>query len=439
MNVSRTLLAAGILTAAATSASALEVEVGGQVNRAIMYVQDGYSFEANDGTAILGRGSDTEYYHVDNRNSPTRFNLGATQRLFEGWTAGALIEIGAYSNSSSDVEPANKSTSGELEQRITDAFIDSPYGKITVGRGEGAAYNTARRDYSGTGVISFRNPGLIGGSLYYKLKDSSVKTQFNADGSFQDRQNFTEDELRGADGAGRVNRTTIAGSIRDYNFEGRHDRIRYDSPRIGPVTLSASVGHKSGGDGEGHESIMQVGLRSGLRAPGGRVLVGLGYSRAERTNVDPSVAFDPDPGVSPYVRKYGGSVSYFHSDTGLNLTLAAVNDSAERTTSETEGNFSSTRSELGQFRYVKLGYRPNRTHAFDIHYGETMNRNKDDEKGSVIGVGYVWSPMDMFDAYAGAKIHSFERGFWCTESGRTCYSPEYEDITIVTTGVRVKF
>ncbi|MFO7992850.1 MAG: porin [Marinobacter sp.] len=430
MNFSKSLLAAGVFSIAASPASALEVEVGGQVNRAVMYVEDGYSFEADDGTGIIGQGSDTEFYHVDNRNSPTRFNFGATQRLFEGWTAGAVIEIGAFANASNDVNPVEKNTGAELDERITDAFVDSPYGKLTLGRGEGAAYNTARRDYSGTGVVSFRNPGLIGGSLYYALKDSSVRTSFNADGSFDGSRNFTDDELRGDEGTGRVNRTTIAGSIRDYNFEGRHERIRYDSPRIGPATISVSAGH----DGDnGNNSVLQAGVKSGLRAPGGRLLVGVGYSRATVNREAPSGSDDPD------INTYGGSVSYFHSDTGLNLTLAAVNRAEELTEDEATGTFSSTRSELGQFRYAKLGYRPNRTHAFDIHYGETLNRNKDDEKGSVIGVGYVWSPVDMFDAYAGAKIHSFERGFWCTSSGRTCYSPEYEDITIVTTGLRVKF
>lgn len=169
------------------------------------------------------------------------------------------------------------------------------------------------------------------------------------------------------------------------------------------------------------------------------MLVGLGYSRATRNSDDPSASFDPDSGVDPDITNYGGSASYFHSDTGLNLTLAAVNYEAELTTEEKEGLFSSTRSELGQFRYAKLGYRPNRQHAFDIHYGETMDRNKDDEKATVVGVGYVWSPTEMFDVYAGAKIHGFERAEWCTTSGRTCYNPKYEDIKIVTTGLRVKF
>lgn len=416
MRFSKTLLAAGIFSIAASPASALEVEVGGQVNRAIMYAKDGYN--ANE----LGLGSDTEIYHVDNRNSPTRFNIGGTQRIIDGWTAGALIEVGVFANASNDVDPAQKNTGPEIDERITDAFLDTPYGKLTVGLGEGAAYNAGRRDYSGTGVISFRNPSLIGGELRFALKPFPA--------SFRSRPNRTPPETNPFDEANPFgNEVSISGSIRDYNFEGRHNRIRYDSPRIGPVTISVSAGHD--GD-DGQDSILQMGLKSGLRVPGGRMLIGAGYSRATQ-NIDNLSSDDPD------VNTYGGSVSYFHSDTGLNLSLAAVNRAEKLTPEEATDTFDATDSELGQFRYVKLGYRPNRTHAFDVHYGETRDRNKNDEKGSVIGVGYVFSPTDLFDAYAGAKIHSHERAQWCTTSGNTCYAPEYEDIVLVTTGLRVKF
>lgn len=416
MRFSRSLLAAGLFSIAASPTQALEVEVGGQVNRAIMFVKDGYN--ANE----LGLGSDKEFYHVDNRNSPTRFNIGGTQRITEGWTAGALIEVGVFANASNDVDPAQKNTGPEIDERITDVFVDSPYGKLTLGMGEGAAYNSGRRDYSGTGVISFRNPSLIGGELRFALKPFPS--------SFRSRPNRTPPETNPFDEANPFgNEVSISGSIRDYNFEGRHQRIRYDSPRIGPVTISASAGHD--GD-DGQDSVLQLGVKSGLRVPGGRVLIGAGYSRSTQNNDNLS----PD---DPDVNTYGGSVSYFHSDTGLNLTVAAVNRAEELTPEEAVDTFDATDTELGQFRYVKFGYRPNRTHAFDIHYGETRDRNKNDEKGSVVGVGYVYSPTDLFDAYAGAKVHSHERAEWCTTSGNTCYAPQFEDITIVTTGVRVKF
>lgn len=429
MRFSKSILAAGVMGLVALPASALEVKVGGQINRAVMFAEDGYA------RGNLDQGSKTEIYHIDNRNSPTRFYLGAVQRLTEEWTAGSLIEIGAFSNASNEVDPNNKTIDPRLDLRITEMFIDSPYGKVTVGRGEGAAYNAGRRDYSGTGVVSFRNPGLIGGSLRYRLKDSSFSQNFDADGNFEGNVNWKED---GNVPQANRNSASVIGSIRDFNFEGRHERIRYDSPYIGPVTLSASIGHDSSSDSDRHNTIMQVALRSGLRAPGGRVLLGLGYSKATRSGDVSGEPFDPDPSVNVDINTYGGSASYFHSDTGLNITFAAVNREADITSDTANNNFTANDSGLAKFRYLKLGYRPNRQHAFDIHYGETLDRLRESEKGSVIGAGYVWSPTQMFDLYSGAKIHSFERQ-WCTGSGRTCYNPKYDDITIVTTGIRMKF
>jgi len=331
MGSPKSILAVAVSSLIAVPAVAAEFDVGGQVNRAVMFVEDGYA------AGYLGVGSSTEFYHVDNRNSPTRFHVGGTQRLMEGWTAGALVEVGVFSNPSNDVDPANKSIDGEFDQRITDAFIDTPYGKITVGRGEGAAYNAGRVDYSGTGVVSFRNPSYLGGNLNYELKDSSYKRKFDANGNFTGTEAFDLQE-------GDNNRTTISGSIRDFNFENRHDRIRYDSPRIASMVLSISTGHGTGS--EGHESISQVGLKSGLRVPGGRMLMGLGYSIATRNRGELDQRFDPDSGVNPDIKTYGGSMSYFHSATGFNVSLAAVNYKADLTTDEKTGTFSSTRSEL---------------------------------------------------------------------------------------------
>ncbi|PRB80869.1 porin [Pseudomonas sp. MYb185] len=423
MKLSRMVMLSSIFSLPVLPALALEVEIGGQINRAAMYVEDGYSEN------FRGLGSNSELYHVDNRNSPSRINVRGTQRLLDGWTAGALLETGMYSNLSTDVSPQDKSTSGELEQRITDGFVDSPFGKITLGRGEGAAYATGRRDYSGTGVISFRHPGLIGGGLYFDETRKSVITNRNASG------NVTSVGPPAPDS--NPNKVSIIGSIRDFNFEGRHDRIRYDSPRMGPVTLSVSTGHGTGE--QSHNSILEVGARAGVRVLGGRALAGLGYSRAKRNSADPSVSFDPDDSsFDPNVRTYGGSVSWI-AENGINVTFAALNRVEKQTEASKTGNLTHNRSELAKFRYVKLGYRPSRKHAFDVHWGVTKDRNKVGDVGTVIGAGYVWSPTHMFDAYAGAKVHSFKRKSWETFSGRTSYDLEYEDISVLTTGIRVKF
>jgi len=419
MELSKTGLLSSIISLSAlsvTPAMALDIKVGGQINRAFMHVDDGYSENSR------GLGSSSEYYHVDNRNSPTQIHLSVTQKLLEGWTAGAYIARGFYEDPSTEVSPDDKSIAGELDQRITEGFVDSPFGKLTVGRGEGAAYGAGRADYSGTGVISFRHPALIGGGMYFNETRKSLVTSTNRAGAIT--------SIEAPEPDSNPNKVSIVGSIRDFNFEGRHDRIRYDSPRIGPVTLSASAG--KGTDDASKDDIYEVGARSGLRTPGGRALIRVGYSLAKRDLEGPNAPRDTD------VSNYGGSISWL-ADNGINVTFAAVNRVEKQSEASKTANLTHNRSELAKFRYVKLGYRPSRQHAFDVHWGVTKDRNKVGDVGTVIGAGYVWSPKQMLDIYAGAKIHSFERKNWATFSGRTSYDLEYDDITIVTTGVRFKF
>jgi len=403
-----------------TPSSSLDVRLSGQVNRAVMFADQGYDSDSR------GDGSSQEFYHVDNRNSPTRFNIQGNYRLMQDWSAGAEFEVDFMSNSSLDVTPNQKSISAELRQRKMQVFIDGPYGKLSIGQGEGAAFGAGRADLSGTGVISFRHPGLIGGRLFFD--DVKKSTQ---------RNNNTQSVTPSTN---NLNRTSIIGGIRDLNFEGRYDRLRIDSPRLGAAVLSASIGQKSRGtvedDGSDFQqsTVAEIGMRAATRVFGGRAIARAGYSRANDREKDPDNSrFDP------IVTTIGGSVSFL-ANNGFNISFAALNRSEELLTADKACNTTcQNRSELAKFRYIKLGYRPNNQHAFDIHFGETIGRNKNGDVGSVYGVGYVWSPIAAVDVYAGAKVHSFKRDPWSTGTGVTTYRPKYEDITIVTSGMRVKF
>ncbi len=77
--------------------------------------------------------------------------------------------------------------------------------------GDGAANGNIERDLSGTNVVSFANPALIGGAL-----------------SFIDR------------GAG--DEVALKSAMSDQDFESRYDRLRYDAPSLGPVNLSVTKG-----------------------------------------------------------------------------------------------------------------------------------------------------------------------------------------------------
>jgi predicted porin len=327
-----TLMVGGCLLAFTLPASALDVELSGQVNRALMYADDG---------------ENSELYNVDNTNSSTRFRIRGTQELTESLTAGARFEVEFQSNPSNDVSPTEKNVDAEFGERYMEVFLSGDFGTVYLGQGDGAANGNMERDLSGTGVISWRNPTLLGGSI-----------QFHEDG---------------------VAGPSISSTMSNLDFESRYDRVRYSTPELGPVTLAVSAGSK------GDESdVYEVGARLDTRAIGGRLIAAAGYSVEQK----PTIAGDEET--------MGGSVSWL-ADSGFNVSAAySVQEDEDPSNPESD------------FAYLKLGYRAG-VHAFDIHYGVANDRQLLGDESTVYGVGYVWTPVKWANLYAGAKIHSLDR------------------------------
>lgn len=131
MHARKTLLAAATgaaLLAFGTPLQAqqgLEVKITGQVNRAIMSMDDGI---------------DRETAHVDNDNGSTRFRFVGSGDVAPGSRAGILWEIEYQSNPSNDVTLADRSLSGpDFDERHIDLFFATPWGKLSFGQGDGAA------------------------------------------------------------------------------------------------------------------------------------------------------------------------------------------------------------------------------------------------------------------------------------------------------------
>src|SRR3990170_4024302 len=78
MQKKRLLVAASLaLTAASAHAQGIEVKLSGQVNRGVMFVDDGVQSDA---------------FHVDNDNSSTRFRFTGTGEVSPGLKAGLVFE-----------------------------------------------------------------------------------------------------------------------------------------------------------------------------------------------------------------------------------------------------------------------------------------------------------------------------------------------------------
>ena len=178
----------------------VKLDLGLQINRALMYADDGIT---------------NETFFVDNDNSSTRFSLKAQSNLDDKISVGALFEAEYQSNPSNLVDMETKTTaSPTLDERKMEAWISSKeYGRLTIGQGSGAADGNMERQLSGTAIINWPNPTLVGGAL-----------KFGGTGP------------------------TIKSTMSNLDFEGRYDRLRYDTPKFGPISLAVSQGTNKGND-----------------------------------------------------------------------------------------------------------------------------------------------------------------------------------------------
>lgn len=237
------------------------LQLSGQVNRGVLYVDDG---------------NESEFLHVDNDNSSTRIRFVGVGRYNESISAGTVIEVQHESNSTANIliDGSSPGSSDSFTERKLELYFDhAQFGRIWLGQGDTASNGTSEVDLSKTGVIAYSGiADLAGGIQFGGLAVDAAGNPINATNP-------------------RIN-TVFS------NFDGlsRDDRIRYDTPTFSGFQLSASHADSRKSD---------VAARfSGDVGAGLRVAAGVAY--AINGNVDSQV---------------NGSVSVLH-DSGFNVTGA---------------------------------------------------------------------------------------------------------------------
>jgi predicted porin len=244
-------------------AQGLEVRLSGQVNRALMNVDDGHKSNA---------------FFVDNGISSTRFRLSAAAPISPGLRAGAVFETEFQSNPSGDVNFATPDIAAEFAERHMDIFFEGGWGKMSLGQGDGAANGGTEVDLSGTSVAHWAGVQSIGESFEFKTS------------------------------AGAGTGIAIGDAINNQDFESRYDRLRYDSPKFGGFSVAASWGTKDAG-----RDVRELALwYSGDMGALGRLAGALGWSNQQADVADPASVED---------EVVGGSLSWLHG-SGLNVTVS---------------------------------------------------------------------------------------------------------------------
>jgi len=172
--------------------SDIALKVSGQVNRAILYGDNGVV---------------EDIFLVDNDNSSTRVRFRAVGRIDCEWKIGAQIEVQFESNSTAAIRFEQGSSAGpnNFTERKLEWWVDSEtFGRVWLGQGDMASNGTSEVDLSKTSVVAFSSIEDFAGGLEF---ENGVRIRTASD-----------------------------------NFDGqsRRDRVRYDTPTIAGFRLSTS-------------------------------------------------------------------------------------------------------------------------------------------------------------------------------------------------------
>ena len=264
--MNKKLLSVAIATATAAAmatpmtAQAVKYKISGQVNRAIVFMDDGQQSDVRN---------------VDSSASGSRFRFRGSEELGNGMKVGMYYEMQLASIPSSGERPDmdEPRNSDGVGIRQANVWFSGNWGKLTVGQGDGAGNGATEADLSGTSIATAPARNSYTGGMRWRTNT--------------------------AGGAPLMVGGKVLTEGQTYNsFDGfsRYDNVRYDTPSLGPVKLAVSFGN---------DQLWEIAGRANTALGGGQLSAGLFYSQ--------------DTGVSNVNGRYGGSLAYLFSQ-GTNLS-----------------------------------------------------------------------------------------------------------------------
>lgn len=388
MKLRKTQLAAAVgaaLLAGGTAVQAqnLQVQLYGQVNRALMYADDE---------------TQARWFHVDGQPSSTRFGIMGSSQIAPGLRAGARIESEMKSNPSNVVnfgstQPGTPSTGAQtlgpgttavlFTERWLEVSLEGAWGKINMGQGSGAADDASTIDLSGTSVVNGWCICDWGGGISF---------------------------VNSTTGAPVV---AIGSVIDNMDFESRYDRFMYTSPVFSGFRAQAGFGQKSSA-GEATEASLWY---SGKLA--GEFQAAIGYSKVA---LQSGQTGGPAGTIQQDQETIGGSFSWLHT-SGLNLSFAYTKRDLPI------ANPAPTRDSTHMS--YKVGYKTG-AHAFAVTYTTVEDQAALGDEATAYSVGYVWNPIRWAEIYAAYIVYSLDR----SPGG---VAVPLNDVTVAVVGSRIRF
>jgi predicted porin len=321
---------------------------------------------------------------VDNDNSSTRFRFTGSNEFDNNWKVGFKWENEMESNSSADTDidigENGDTTDVNFTERHMDVYIEhSKFGKLSLGQGDTASNGTSEVDLSGTDVVNYSDiDDMAGGFIFRDDDDNILQTGF-----------ATPDP----------DDTSIGRAFNNFDGFSRRDRIRYDTPKLGPVYFSASYMNGQSYDFAGRFAYKWDGF--------GKLAAAVSWLPAD-TQRDT-------------YRQYSGSISFLH-DSGLNVTFSGA-DRYDTPGDDEPWNV-----------YGKLGWKLEKW-AFSVDYTYSEDVDAEDDEASSMSAAAVFHPWKSVELYACYRKHDLDRD----ADQRDVGVGNAEDIHAVMVGTRVKF
>jgi predicted porin len=193
--------------------------------------------------------------------------------------------------------------------------------------------------------------------------------------------------------------TSIGSAFSNYDGFSRRDRVRYDTPKFGPVYFSGSYMNGQIWDLAGRFAYQWEGF--------GKLAAAAHWTGADNQR-------------DPY-KQYSGSISFLHS-SGFNITASGG------------GRYDFGGRDDDPYNiYGKLGYKLEKW-AFSADYTYSENVGADDDEAQSIGVAAVFNPWKSVELYGSYRWNDLDR-----DAAQRPTTDDAEDIHSVMVGTRVKF
>jgi predicted porin len=341
------------------AAQALDFKVSGQVNRAVLWGDN-------------GNNDDVKF--VDNDNSSTRFRFTGSNEFDNNWKVGFKWENEMQSNASNDDNNLDIGQNGDaggvtFSERHMDIYIENKkFGKLSLGQGDTASNGTSEVDLSGTTVVAYSSIEDMNGAFSFRDDDDNVIA-------------------------------SIGDAFSNFDGLSRDDRIRYDTPKFGPVYFSASYENGQTYDFAGRFAYQWDGF--------GKLAAAVSWLPADTQR-------------EPY-RQYSGSISFLF-DFGLNLTFSGAN------------RYDTPGDDEPWNVYGKVGYKLDKW-AFSVDYTYSEDVDEIGDEATSIGLAAVFNPWKSVELYGAYRWNDLDRD----ADQRPVGVGNAESINSVMIGTRVKF